>query len=367
MEEKTFISSLVPRSDHNGGSKIGRWLLPIFAVVVSFGLSGLFIVFTRTSPIVGYRELLAAGFGCRAPENCALLTTLQFATPLLLTGLSAVVAFRAGVFSIGQAGQMILGAAAAAWVSTSFELPYFLHIIFAFGAGILFGAVWGWFPGMLKAYLNVNEIISTLLMNQLSMFAVGFLRFGWGTVPLRIPPLARNTKLNIGLLIALITAVLVFVFLRRYRLGFEQRMAGDSPRFAFAGGIKHRRAIMRAMFISGGIAGLAGAIEVLGVHYRFTPVFSGGGGFDGIAVALLGLVSPLGIPIAAFLLAGLRLGATNGLQLKAHVPRELGGAIIAMMIILVSTRGLYADAITRMETWAIRGHNRVKKLLQMEP
>lgn len=366
MEEKVFKSSLVPRSDLGGGSKIGRWLLPIFAVFVSFGLSGLFIVFTRTSPIVGYRELLRAGFGCRAPGNCAILTTLQFATPLLLTGLSAAVAFRAGVFSIGQAGQMILGAAAAAWVSTSFELPYFLHVIFALGAGILSGAVWGWFPGVLKAYLNVNEVISTLLMNQLSIFAIGFFRFGWGMTPLRFPPLARNTKLNIGLLIAFITAVLVYVYLRRYRLGYEQRMAGDSPLFAFAGGIKDRRAIMRAMFISGGIAGLAGAIEVLGVHYRFTSVFSGGGDFDGIAVALLGLVHPLGIPIAAFILAGLRLGATNGLQLKAQVPRELGGAIIAMMIILVSTRGLYAGVIMRLEAWVNRIHIRMKRLLFSE-
>jgi ABC-type uncharacterized transport system permease subunit len=364
MEENSLTSSLVPRSDLDGGSRIGQWLLPIFAVVVSFGLSGLFIIFTRTSPFVGYRELLAAGFGCRAPGNCALLTTLQFATPLLLTGLSAAVAFRAGVFSIGQAGQMILGAAAAAWVSASFELPYILHVIFALGAGIFFGAIWGWIPGVLKAYLSVNEVISTLLMNQLSIFAVGFFRFGRGMAPLRFPPLARNTKLNLGLLIAFTTAVLVYVYLRRYRLGYEQRMAGDSPRFAFAGGIKDRRAIVRAMFISGGIAGLAGAIEVLGVHYRFTPVFSGGGGFDGIAVALLGLANPLGIPIAAFILAGLRLGATNGLQMKAQVPRELGGAIIAMMIILVSTKGLYAGIVTKVEAGIMRIHQRWRKMFR---
>lgn len=319
--------------------------------MASFGLSGLFIIFTETSPLVGYRELLVAGFGCRGSGNCALLTTLQFATPLLLTGLSAAVAFRAGLFSIGQAGQMILGAAAAASVSSNLELPYFPHVIIALLTGVLAGAIWGWFPGFLKAYLGVNEVISTLVMNQLSIFAVGFFNFGRGLTSLRMVPLARNTKLNFGLLIAIGVAILLYHYLRNFQLGYEERMSGDAPRFAFSGGIRDRRAVTRAMFISGGIAGLAGAIEVLGVHYKFTSVFSGGGSFDGVAVALLGQAHPLGIPIAAFILAGLRLGATNGLQLKAQVPRELGGAIIAMMIILVSTRGLYSGVISRFETW----------------
>jgi simple sugar transport system permease protein len=168
---------------------------------------------------------------------------------------------------------------------------------------------------------------------------------------LRLPPLVRNTKFSIGIFIAIGAAFFIFVYLRRFQLGYEERMSGDSARFAFSGGIKNRRAVTRAMFISGGIAGLAGTIEVLGVHYRFTSVFSGGGGFDGVAVALLGQANPLGMPIAAFILAGLRLGATNGLQLKAQVPRELGGAIIAMMIILVSIPGLYSGWIARLEAW----------------
>lgn len=349
MEEETYTSSLLMSSDLNGGSRLGRWLLPLFAVAASFVLSGLFILFTDASPITGYRELVAAGFGCKGPGNCALLTTLQFTTPLLLAGLSAVVAFRAGVFSIGQAGQMILGAAGAAWVSANLALPYGVHLLLAIGGGILAGAVWGWFPGMLKATLKVNEVISTLLMNQLAFLAISFFHFGRGMLDLRLSPLARNTKLNAGLLIALAVALLVYSYLQRHSAGYEQRMAGDAPRFAFFGGVRDRRAVMRAMLISGGIAGLAGAIEVLGVHYRFVTNFSGGGGFDGVAVALLGGVHPLGAPIAAFLLAGLRLGATNGLQMRAQVPRELGGAMIAIMILLVSSKGFYRDFLARVE------------------
>jgi simple sugar transport system permease protein len=260
-------------------------------------------------------------------------------------------AFRAGLFSIGQAGQMILGAAATTSVGGELNIPYLLHIPFAILVGFLAGALWGWFPGLLKAYLGVNITISTLVLNQLSFFAVGFFNLGWELIPLRLTPLVRNTKFNLGILIAIAVTLFLYLYLRRFQLGYEERMSGDSARFALTGGIRNRRAISRAMFISGGIAGLAGAIEVVGVHYRFSSVFTGGGGFDGVAVALLGLANPLGMPVAAFILAGLRLGATNGLQLKAQVPRELGGAIIAMMIILVSTRGLYSGAISRFENW----------------
>jgi ABC-type uncharacterized transport system permease subunit len=108
-------SQLTGENPFPTGTRVGRWLLPVFAVVASFLLSGLFILLTRTNPLDGYRYLLTAGFGCDALQRCALLTTLQFATPLLLTGLSATVAFRVGLFSIGQAGQCCWGAAAPGW------------------------------------------------------------------------------------------------------------------------------------------------------------------------------------------------------------------------------------------------------------
>ena len=322
------------------GTRVGRWLLPVFAVVASFLLSGLFILLARTNPFDGYRYLLTAGFGCVAPDHCALLTTLQFATPLLLTGLSATVAFRVGLFSIGQAGQMLLGAAAAAWLSAPLGLPPVAQTLLAISGGILAGGVWGWIPGLLKVGLGVNEVITTLLFNQLAFLVIGLFRSYRVAETSRLSVLARGTKLNSGIFLAVAAAVLVYIYLSHHRAGYEARMAGEAFPFARFGGIRGKRAILNGMLISGGLAGLAGAIEVLGVHYRFVSVFSGGGGFDGIAVALLGSAHPLGIPLASLLLAGLRLGATNGLQLKAQVPRELGGAMIAMMILLVSAPGL---------------------------
>jgi ABC-type uncharacterized transport system permease subunit len=336
------------------GEPLSKLATSLLAVASSLLAAGLFVLLTDTSPLEACGYLLTAGFGCRASDQCALLTTLQFATPLLLTGLSAAVAFRAGMFSVGQAGQMVLGAAAAAWLGSRLNLPGTLHAVIALAGGIIAGAGWGCGPGVLKKFLNINEVIVTLVMNQLATLVVGLVRSGRVGTSARLAPLAQGTKLNAGFILALLATVLVYVYLQRSAAGYEQRMAGEAPSFARFGGIRERRAVVRAMCISGGLAGLAGAIEVLGVHYRFVSVFSGGGGFDGVAVALLGQVHPVGATLAAILLGGVRLGATNGLQLKARIPRELGGAMIAMMILFVSAEPLYGGGITRVLGWATR-------------
>lgn len=331
---------------------VGRRLLSPLAIATSFVLAGLFILLTEASPVEAYRHLLSAGFGCRGPGQCALLTTLQFATPITLTGLSALVAFRAGMFSIGQTGQMVLGAAAAAWLSAATELPSAARVGLALAGAVALGAGWGWIPGVLKQWLDINEVIVTLVMNTLAFLTVGAFRLPRVPEAARLASLAQGTKLNSGLFVAVAAALLVYVYLWRLAPGYEQRMAGEAPLFARFGGIRGRGAVIRGMCISGGLAGLAGAIEVLGVNYRFVSRFSGGDGFDGVAVALLGHLHPLGVTLASLLLAGVRLGATNGLQLKAHVPRELGGAMIAMMILFVSTERLYAEVMATVGKWA---------------
>jgi simple sugar transport system permease protein len=337
--------------------------MPVFAVVISFLISGLFVLLNRTSPVEAYRLLLEAGFGCTSIDRCSLLTTLQFATPLALTGLSAAVAFRVGMVSIGQAGQMILGAAAAAWLSAPLDLPPGPHTALALAAGFLAGGVWGWIPGLLKVMLGVNEVIASLLLNQLASMAIGSFRMHRVPEPIRLEVLASGTKLNSGVFIALAGAIILYSFLWLHQSGYQARMAGEAFTFSRFAGIRSRSAVLWGMILSGGAAGLAGAIEVLGVHYRFVSVFSGGGGFDGVAVALLGGAHPLGIPIAAVILAGLRLGATNGLQLKAQVPRELGGAMIAMMIILVSANQIYSGPVSRVSRSLVRLANALRRAL----
>jgi len=317
------------------------YLKPLLALLFSLLVGGIFVLMAGVSPLEAYRYLIEAGFGCRAAHQCALLTTLQFSTPLILTGLSATVALRAGMFSIGQAGQMLLGAAAGTWLGARLGLPPFIHPLAALAGGAMAGAIWGWLPGLLKSRLGINEVVVTLVMNQIAGLLVGLVWLPRVRETARFTPLAFNTKLSIGFFLALAMATLTYVYLWRTGTGYAQRMAGRAPLFALSGGIHHRRAVEQGMVLSGALAGLAGAVEVIGVHYCFVSVFSGGGGFDGIAVALLGQVHPFGVTLAGILLAGLRVGATNGLQLKAHIPRELGGAMIAMMILFVSAEWLY--------------------------
>jgi simple sugar transport system permease protein len=335
------------------------YLKPLLAVVFSLLVAGLFVLMAGASPLEAYRYLIEAGFGCHATRQCALLTTLQFSTPLILTGLSAAVALRAGMFSIGQAGQMLLGAAAGTWLGARLGLPPFIHPAVALAGGAVAGALWGWIPGLLKSRLEINEVVVTLVMNQLAGLLVGLVWLPRIRESARLAPLAFNTKLSLGFFLALAMAVLTSLYLWRTGAGYTQRMAGQAPWFALAGGIHPQRAVERGMLLSGALAGLAGAVEVLGVHYRFVSVFSGGGGFDGIAVGLLGQANPLGTTLAGILLAGLRVGATNGLQLKVHVPRELGGAMIAMMILFVSAEWLYRQNAQHIRVWARRLQGRL--------
>lgn len=267
---------------------------------------------------------------------CGTLTMLQYATPLVFSGLAVTVAFRSGLFSIGQAGQMVMGAAAATWVAAMLSLPQSLHLLTALGGGLLAGAAWGFIPGFLKAMLGVNEIIVTLFMNPIAVFLTGFV--GWMRIPeqARLSPLVAGTKLNGGFLLALATAVLVFLYLWRAGPGFAQRMAGQAPGFARFGGIRSRAAIVRAMALSGAVAGLGGAAEVLGVHYRFVSSFSALDQFDGLLVGLLGALHPLGVVLSSLFLGGVRLGALNGLQMQVGIPRELGSALIVLCVLFVS-------------------------------
>jgi simple sugar transport system permease protein len=160
-----------------------------------------------------------------------------------------------------------------------------------------------------------------------------------------------GSKWGVGFVIAVIAVIVIYIYLWRTKPGYEQRMAGQSKRFALFGGIRSDRAAVRAMLISGALAGLAGAIEVMGVHRRIMTGFSVGLGFDGLTTAILGQVHPIGVFIVAILFSGLKLGAQIGLQLKLDIPRELGGTIIGFIILFVAAGKLYEENIVRVRDW----------------
>ena len=342
-------------------------LVPLLAILSGLVVMGILILFLNKPLLESYSVLFSKGFGCQEYGNCLFLTTLERATPVILTGLSAVVAFRSGMFSIGQEGQYLLGAAAAAWLGYALHLPPILHPLVLILGAMAVGAAYGWIPGILRVRLGVNELLATIMLNSIAALVVEYLvQFpmrGDRSTTAHSPVIDETAQLlsfmpgskwGVGFVIAVLAVIGVYVYLWRTKAGYEQRMAGQSRRFALYGGIRSDKSAIRAMLISGALAGLAGAIEVMGVHRRIMTGFSVGLGFDGLTAAILGQTHPFGVFIIAILFSGLKLGAQLGLQLNLEIPRELGGTIIGFIILFVAAGRFYEEGIARARNWVTR-------------
>jgi simple sugar transport system permease protein len=313
-----------------------------FPVLLSLFVGGALILFVGQNPLLTYADLFEAGFSCHpGPGRCALVTALQFATPLILSGLSATVALRTGFFSVGQFGQMLFGATAASWLAGNLSLPTVFHPAVALAGAAILGGAWGFIPAVLKNVMGVNEILSTLLLNPIASVLVGLVWHPRVDTSARLLPLIPSTKLSVGIFIALASALLVYVFLWHTTRGMEIRTSAHAPRFALYGGMSAHSPVLLAMTLSGALAGLAGGVEVLGVHYHFVSNFSAVNEFDGLIVAFSGGLHPAGVVLFAFLLGGLRTGSIVGLQMQSGIPRELGGALIAFMLLFVATHRFF--------------------------
>jgi simple sugar transport system permease protein len=305
-----------------------------------------------------------------------LAVVLEQSTPVILTALSAAVAFQSGMFSIGMDGQFILGAITVAFLGywlpnqiyalagvgdikgASETLINVMHLVvplICIAAAMIVGAFYSWIPGYLKIKLNVNELISTIILNAIAVQLVGWLvnyplrsdmnqtartariddtawlvPFNRGLLP--TVEWFQGARLGVGIVIALVAALGVWFYLWRTTGGYEQRMTRGSSLFARFGGIPSERAAIRAMIISGALSGLAGAIAILGVERRLIDGYQlVGTGFTGVLVAILAKESVIGILLVAPFFAGLNLGATN-LQF-GNLPRELGGIIISFIVL----------------------------------
>jgi general nucleoside transport system permease protein len=318
--------------------RIAGLLLP---VILSLLVGAILILAAGENPLLTYANLFKAGFSCNAgPGRCSVVTALQFATPLILSGLSATVALSGGFFSIGQAGQMLFGAAAASWLSGYLSLPPVVHPALALVGAALLGCLWGLVPALLKHFIGVNEIIATLLLNPIAGVLVSLVWLPRVAVSARLSPLISSTKLSGGIFIALTAALFIYLFLWRTTQGMEIRANANAPRFALYGGMPIHNPVLLTMALSGALAGLAGGVEVLGVHYHFVSNFSAVNDFDGLIIACAGHLHPAGVVLFAFLLGGLRTGSIVGLQISSGIPRELGSALIAFMLIFVAKNQL---------------------------
>ncbi len=281
--------------------------------------------------------------------------SLVNSVPYILAGLAVALGFRAGLFNIGAEGQLVIGGLATAFVGYAVTgLPALPHVILALGAGVLAAGLWGAVPGFLKARVGAHEVINTIMFNYIAFklsewLLNGPMEFQEGTARTReILPTAflprflpHPIRFNWGFFIAIAAAVFVWWLLWKTIWGFELRTVGANPNAAKYGGMSVARNYVLAMFLSGGLAGLAGSTQVLGITHNMALGFSAGYGFDSIALALLGKSHPLGVTFAALLFGFLRSGGTRMMSI-ASIPVEIVSIVQSMVIVFIA-----APAIVR--------------------
>jgi general nucleoside transport system permease protein len=280
--------------------------------------------------------------------------TLTNATPLILAGLSVGVAFRAGLFNIGAQGQLIAGAIGAGYVAFAWSLPPVIHVVAAVVAGAIGGAVWGGIAGWLKAHTGAHEVITTIMLNYLAAYLLAYLltlngfqrpntnqaqsRTTQGSA--RLPHLlGTHLRVHAGLFIALAAAVFCWWLLTRSTLGFRLRAVGANPFAARTAGMGVERSYLVVMVLAGALAGLAGAMQILGVNTSLDPSVSGTIGFDAITVALLGLATPQGIVLAGLLYGALQAGSVQ-LLANTTTPQDLVEVLQSVIVLFIAAPGL---------------------------
>ena len=334
-------------------------LLPVFATLAALLVGAVMLIILGVNPFVAYQALINGAFG----STNAFAETLVRATPLLLVGLGICIAYRGSVINIGGEGQMIVGALLSTWFGLSISgLPGWVMIMFGLLIGSIGGAIWGGIPGILKAYFNVNEILSTVMMNAIAVQFMNFFLTGpmidpaQAEIASQIPQTARldeafrlprlvPTRLHLGAFIAVILAILVFVLLWRTTLGYRIRAVGQNPSASHYAGIKVKHYIVLALLLSGAFSGLAGAMQVYGVNYRMitdgSPTgFTGGAGFNGIVAALFGQLHPILTIPASILFGGLLVGA-NAMQRVVQIPSALITALNGLVVVFVVSSELW--------------------------
>ena len=330
-------------------SSVALLLAPLGAVVFTLMISALLVLWAGAPMGQTYGLLLQGGFG----SVFALSETLTRAIPLMLTGLAAAVAFRARLFNIGAEGQLYVGAMAAVTVGglhggTGFDLPTPLLFVLMMLAAALAGALLLLGPALMKAKLGVDEVVTTLLLNFIVLLLVSLMldgpmkdpsAMGWPQSvallgELELSKLIQQTRVHTGLLWAVALAVGLWALMKYTVLGFDIRAVGANPRAAAFAGVSVTRTVVLVALLSGGLAGLAGAIEVAGRTSYLTLDMSPGYGYSGIVIAMLAGLHPLGVVLGSVFVAGVLVGA-DSMSRVVGVPTYIADVIVATSLIAV--------------------------------
>ena len=367
---------------NNRIAQSGGWIRPLVSVVVGLLIAALVMQASGYDTRAAYSALWSGATGLEGGHAQGasqfalgklnlhvnlyqLAQSLSRVTPLLLTGLAIALGLRAGLFNIGAQGQMTVGALAAAVVgqwgtggakagmaATLYPLLHLplVHISLVLIAGTLAGGLWGALPGLLKAYRGVHEVISTIMLNYLALNIVTYLvthnlhdvkssatQTSMIAPSAMLTPLVAGSNLTAGFALALLMALLVTFLVRRTALGYQIRAVGLGADAARASGVPVARVLVTTLFLSGALAGLAGAIEVMGIHHRYVEGVAGNYGFDGIAVALLGGLGGVAVTLSAFFF-GFLAGGADYMETLTNVPNSIAVIVQALVILFAGVR-----------------------------
>ncbi|MGM9986494.1 MAG: ABC transporter permease [Bacillaceae bacterium] len=341
-------------------------LMSLIAVVLGLLAGVILIAATGNSPKEGFDYLLQGGLGSLDRIG----NTLATATPLILTGLSVAFAFRTGLFNIGAAGQMLFGGFCALSLGFTVDLPSIILVPLMVVVGFCAGALWAFIPGLLKAKYNVHEVVSTIMMNWIAYWTVYYLvpmYFKGNTeteslqladkATLRAPWLAdmfNDSYLNLGIFVAIIATIVIAFIMNKTVLGYELKAVGFNRDSAEYAGISVNRNVILSMMISGGLAGLAGVVQYAGNANLIQIGVLPSQGFDGIAVALLGMNTPIGVFFSAIFF-GLLYSGKGFMSAMTSVPPEIADVIIAVIIYFAATSIIIERGFDRIK------RNRAKK------
>jgi ABC-type uncharacterized transport system permease subunit len=320
----------------------------LLALGLALLIGAVLLLLLGVNPIEAYASMITGVFG----SKFGLAQSVIKATPLLLVGLGICIAFRASVINIGGEGQIILGALMATWFSLQFRSwPGWLLIPATLIMGFLAGSAWGFVPGILKARMGVNEILSTVMLNAIALQLMNLLLRGPLMDPAgvtagtflaqseRLPeavwlPRLTETSLHAGAILAVLLAFVVYVFLWRTSIGYRIRAVGLSPDASRYAGVPVPFYQALALTLAGGFAGLAGVVEVIGVQHRLLEGITGGYGFTGIVAALFGGLHPLGTIPASWLFGALLVGADK-MQRTVQVPSALINTLLGLVVMFM--------------------------------
>lgn len=323
-------------------------LTPIIAVFLGIIVGTIIMLISGYDPVAAYQALWDGAFG----NSYYIGEVLRQVTPYILAGLAVAFAFRVGLFNIGVEGQFIVGWLASVWVGVTFHLPKIIHLPLAIIAAMIAGGLWAFIPGLLKARFRVHEVIVTIMMNYVAFHTVNYIinnqmNSGSSKTAMIHPSaslaspwlqsITQNSTLHWGIVIAIICCFIMWFLLEKTTRGYELRAVGFNQDAAHYAGMSVNKNIILSMVISGAFAGIAGAMEGLGT-FGYMAVQGGftGVGFNGIAVALLGGNTALGVFFAALLFGILKIGSLS-MPLEAGVPNELVDIIIALIVFFVGS------------------------------